>query len=169
MKSLFYAPIPKTVFQAKNKTNELALTARTLEGYNINLKTDNLSISVEQYQELGDELTKLKLTKGSELDIIRNSLLASLETLMATVSLLARYGDLYNKFELSLAQARILDSKEAVEAYLKQIRVSLFPDAVVQVQKVQIRQEYALYIKRYGPPPNGLFNVRLLARIMAEI
>jgi hypothetical protein len=169
MKSLFYAPTSKTVFQAKDKTNELAITARTLEGYNINLKTDNLTITIDQYQQLGDELTKLKLVKGSQLDIIRNALLASLETLMATVGLLARYGNLLTNFEKTLAQARILDSTEAVQAYLKQIRVSLFPDAVVQVQKVQIRQEYALYIKRYGPPPNGLFNVRLLARIMAEI
>ena len=96
-------------------------------------------------------------------------MLTSLETLIATVSLLGRYNNLLTNFETALTQAKILDNVDTINAYLKQIRVSLFPDAVVTVQKVQIRQEYALYIKRYGPPLNGLFNVRLLARIMAEI
>ena len=169
MKSVFYSPGSKTVFQPKNKSNGLAVSAKTLDEYQINLQKDNLTISIEEYQQLGDELINLKLIKGSELDIIRNSMLTSLETLIATVSLLGRYNNLLTNFETALTQAKILDNVDTINAYLKQIRVSLFPDAVVTVQKVQIRQEYALYIKRYGPPLNGLFNVRLLARIMAEI
>jgi len=170
MKSqIFGASLQKSVFRRKEKTAVLAAAAETLEGYLINLKTNELNITLDDYQQLAVLLNQLRSVKGSDFEYIRQTLVTSLETMLATLNLLARYNDLKNRFEAALAQAKILDNVDTTLAYLKQIRVSLFPDAVVVVQKAQIREEYALYVQRYGPPKDGLFDVTLLANIMAEI
>ena len=159
----------KTVFQDKDNLKLLAAAAKTLEGYLSNLKTRHLTITLDEYKELGVQLNHLKSIKGSDFEYIRQTLVSSLETLMAAVGILANYADLLSRYEATLAQAKILDNVDSILAYLKQIKVSLFPDAVVVVQKALIKEEYAIYIQRYGPPKDGVFDVTLLANIMAEI
>jgi hypothetical protein len=159
----------KTSFQRRNKTRMIAAAAQTLYGYLTNLKTNHLNVTVDNYRELGNILNKLKSAKGSDVEYIRMTLVASLESLMATVDLLLKYKDLVEKYKATLAQANILDNVDTILEYLKNIKTTLFPDVVVTVMRAEIRQEYALYIQRYGPPLNGQFDVTLLANIMAEI
>jgi len=66
-------------------------------------------------------------------------------------------------------KASILDSIESILEYLKLVNASPFPDATITVIAAQIRPEYALYIKRYGKPVNGLFDAVLLSNIIAEL
>lgn len=147
----------------------LADAAKTLYGYLTNLKTNHLNVTLDNYRELGVVLNNLKSAKGSDLEYIRLTLVTSLESLMATVDLLVKYKDLIEQYKTAVTQAKILDNVDSILAYLKNIKTALFPDVVVTVMRAEIRQEYALYIQRYGPPKDGVFDVTLLANIMAEI
>ena len=166
---IYKSSLKTTVFRGRDNFKLLANAAKILEGYLSNLKTRHLTITIDDYKELGVQLNRLKSIKGSDFEYIRQTLVSSLETLMAAVALLANYGNLLGRYEATLAQAKILDNVDTILAYLNQIKVSLFPDAVVTTQRALIKEEYALYIQRYGPPVDGVFDVTLLANIMAEI
>lgn len=159
----------KTMFQRTDRARLLADAAKTLYGYLTNLKTNHLNVTIDNYRELGVILNRLKSAKGSDLEYIRLTLVASLENLLASIDLLSKYKDLLAQYKTTLAQAQILDNVDTILEYLKNIKTTLFPEVNVTVMRAEIRQEYIIYIQRYGPPLNGVFDVTLLANIMAEI
>jgi hypothetical protein len=170
MTSRFYdASTPKTVIQSTNKTKLLSRAAKTLSGYLLNLQSSTLSVTTDKYQALGVILQQLKSAKGTDFEYIRTTLVHALETLMALVNLYVSNKDLLTKFDQVVKQAKILDNIQTILAYLKTFSGSLFPDSIVTVTPAVVRQEYAIYLKRYGKPANGVFDVALLANILAEI
>lgn len=170
MKSQFKNAVSrKTVFQPTDRTRLLANAAKTLYGYLTNMKTNHLNVTMDNYRVLGVILNRLNTAKGSDLEYIRLTLVASLENLMASVERESKYKDLLAQYKKTLSQAKILDNVDSILEYLKNIKTSLFPEVVVTVMRAEIRLEYAIYIQRYGAPLNGNFDVTLLANIMAEI
>ena len=170
MKTLFYSgSIRKTVFNPFDRTKLLAETAIVMNEYFIAFRDTQVGISVDQFSKLSTLLFKLKSVKNSNFESIRLALVSAIQLLMMAVENYNKYKNITEILKKVAEKASILDSIESILDYLKMVNASPFPDATITVIAAQIRPEYALYIKRYGRPVNGLFDADLLSNIMAEL
>jgi hypothetical protein len=170
MKTLFYnASIRKTVFNPFDRTKLLAETATVVNEYFVAFRENHVAITVDQFAKLSTILFKLKSAKNTNFERIRLTLVSALQLLMAAIDNYAKYKNVTEILKRVAEKASILDSIESILEYLKMVNASPFPDATITVIAAQIRPEYALYIKRYGKPVNGLFDAVLLSNIIAEL
>jgi hypothetical protein len=169
MKSLFYTPTSKTVFNAYDKYKWMAQVGTTLNKYLVAYTDNNTPITVFQSSDLQFLLNKLKGFKDPNFETVRLVMVNALESLMVQVQLYNQYRSLVTSLDTIAQKASILDSIESILGYLKMIRSSPFPEQTVTVVAATIVPQYAEYVRRYGKPTNGIFDPVLLANIVAEL
>jgi len=125
----------------------------------------------DKYNELAIELLHLAKPSNKIYEQIRSTIAKSLEGLYQGV---LQYIILINtEYELIKAKekASILDDFCKLKEYLENMRESLciLPDREVTIVSASVKPEYLEYIKRYGYPEGGVFEVDRLAEILKSI
>jgi len=125
MKTLFYqTPTRKTVFSPFDRNKLLAEVSTTMKKTFVDFEQTNDMISLEQYTDVSTILFKLKSIKNTNFERIRETLVEALNLLVASINTFRNL----KTAETTLAQitdkASILDSVEAILAYLKVIQMS---------------------------------------------
>jgi hypothetical protein len=77
------------------------------------------------------------------------------------------YGKLAEKLK-EMTQSLITQFSELTEQHSIH-KGAFLAEASVKVPEVNIRYEYIIYVKRYGPPENGVFDENILDAIRKEM
>jgi hypothetical protein len=122
----------------------------------------------DKYNELAVELLHLAKPSNKIYEQIRSTIAKSLEGLYQGV---LQYILLINtEYELIKAKekASILDDFCKLKEYLENMRESLciLPDREVSIVYASVKPEYLEYIKRYGYPEGGVFEMDKLGEII---
>ena len=128
-----------------------------------------LILTNTEYASLATQLINLK-QNDPVYEQLRFTIARSLEGLYQGV---LQYIVLINtqyKLIKETERASILDDMKKLMEYLKKMKESLciLPDSEITVVKVSIKPEYAEYIKLYGYPEGGVFEIDKLAYILAD-
>ena len=135
----------------------------------------NENLTRTTYYNLSLQLLEIKQNASifPEYENIRLSIVRSLEGLQQAMIL---YNTLQStEIELRMCKARccILDNMTELTNYIKSLSgsVSIFQDVTVTAIAATIKPEIAIYIKLYGYPPGGVFDMERLANAisLAEI
>ena len=135
----------------------------------------NENLTRTTYYNLSLQLLEIKQNASifPEYENIRISIVRSLEGLQQAMIL---YNTLQStEIELRMCKARcsILDNMTELTNYIKSLSgsVSIFQDVTVTAIAATIKPEIAIYIKLYGYPPGGVFDMERLANAisLAEI
>jgi hypothetical protein len=100
-----------------------------------------------------------------EYENIRTSITRGLEGMKRGINLYYENKTLANELEISLQKSSILDDIELLKQYLLERgnTINLFPDIEVTSFAATLKPEISIYIKLYGFPPEGIFEVDKLA------
>ena len=173
--SFFNIPMPPTVFIQATATQYYSILANTITTIDSlihdytqgNFQAVAQFLTMDKYNSLALSLNSLQVSnvQYADYETIRLTILHSLEGLMQAVN---QYTTLENTAaELVKAQqlASILTDSTKLKAYLEQLKGSrsLFPDSEITITKATLKPQYAEYIKRYGYPPSGIFDMDKLA------
>lgn len=140
-----------------------------------NFEYVNENLTRTTYYNLSLQLLEIKQNASifPEYENIRLSIVRSLEGLQQAMIL---YNTLQStEIELRMCKARcsILDNMTELTNYIKSLSgsVSIFQDVTVTAIAATIKPEIAIYIKLYGYPPGGVFDMERLANAisLAEI
>jgi len=140
-----------------------------------NFEYVNQNLTRTTYYNLSLQLLEIKQNASifPEYENIRLSIVRSLEGLQQAMIL---YNTLQStEIELQMCKARcsILDNMTELTNYIKSLSgsVSIFQDVTVTAIAATIKPEIAIYIKLYGYPPGGVFDMERLANAisLAEI
>jgi len=140
-----------------------------------NFEYVNENLTRTTYYNLSLQLLEIKQNASifPEYENIRTSIVRSLEGLQQAMIL---YNTLQSaEIELRMCKARacILDNMTELNNYIKSLSgsVSIFQDVTVTAIAATIKPEISIYIKLYGYPPGGVFDMEKLANAisLAEI
>ena len=83
----------------------------------------------------------------------------------------AKLVDTEIKLERAKDYENILKSPERLKDYIEKLkgRRQLFPDMEVQIITATVKPEYAQYIRRFGFPEGGVFEMDKLAMVLKEL
>lgn len=120
------------------------------------------------YQYLSVKLSKITYIDYPIYEQLRRSIRYSLEGLYKSI-------DQYNKLtstetilKTTKEKADILDDMAKLKQYITGLKkqVSVFPDMNITIIRAEIKQEYAEYIRLYGYPQGGIFDMDKLGEIL---
>ncbi len=102
---------------------------------------------------------------------LRQMLIASLQGLKQATVQYATMIDLENQLESCQEYQNILYDPTKLQDFLNSLKrsVRIFPDVTVQAIRAEVKQEYLEYIKLYGYPPGGIFEMDKLAPILKQL
>ena len=115
-----------------------------------------------------------RLTQDSQnfpdYEIIRTTLNNSLKGLLQSVNQYITLQNTQSELAVSKEKAAILTDMKLLQEYLNDLKntTTALPSSNVTVVAAQIKHEYALYIKLYGYPTNGIFDIDKLAYCIYE-
>ncbi len=123
------------------------------------------------YQYLSVKLSKLAYVDYPIYEQLRKSIRYSLEGLYKAVE---QYGILVNCENVCdkiKEKASILDDMQKLKEYINSLKkqVTLFPDMNITIIRAEIKPEYAEYIKLYGYPAGGIFDMDKLGAILISM
>ena len=131
----------------------------------------NENLTRTTYYNLSLQLLEIKQNASifPEYENIRISIVRALEGLQQAMIL---YNTLQStEIELRMCKARcsILDNMTELTNYIKSLSgsVSIFQDVTVTAIAATIKPEIAIYIKLYGYPPGGVFDMERLANAIS--
>jgi hypothetical protein len=125
-------------------------------------------LTLRYYQFLSVKLSQITFTDYPIYEQLRLSTKYSLQGLYKGIQ---QYNVLVNT-QRNLAtmteKASILDDMTKLKNYISSLKknVALFPDMNITVARATIKQEYAEYIRLYGYPSNGIFDMDKLGLIL---
>ena len=125
----------------------------------------------DKYNSLSVQLNKLQKPQNKTYENLRLMIQASMQGLYKAIQ---QYSLLINtQYELitQTNKANVLNSIESIKQYIKSIKktIQIFPNAEITAISAKIRPEYAQYIKLYGYPQSGVFDMTLLAAIITSL
>ena len=115
-----------------------------------------------------------RLTQDSQnfpdYEIIRTTLNNSLKGLLQSVNQYITLQNTQSELAVTKEKAAILTDMKLLQEYLNDLKntTTALPSSNVTVVAAQIKSEYALYIKLYGYPTNGIFDIDKLAYCIYE-
>lgn len=125
------------------------------------------------YQKMSLDLLGLAANpqKFANYENLRLANTSALEGLYQSVLVHAKLVDTEAKLEKAKDYERILNDPKRLEEYIKMLRgrSNLFPDTNIQVISATVKPEYAQYIKRFGFPAGGVFEMDKLAMAMRDL
>jgi hypothetical protein len=125
-------------------------------------------LTLRYYQFLSVKLAQITFTDYPIYEQLRLSTKYSLQGLYKGIQ---QYNVLVNT-QKNLAtvteKASILDDMTKLKNYISSLKknVALFPDMNITVARATIKEEYAEYIRLYGYPSNGIFDMDKLGLIL---
>jgi hypothetical protein len=124
--------------------------------------------TLEFYNNLSIELNNIKYEKDKNYEIIRNTVLLSLQGLWQCMN------QYYNILFLTTENnyySNILNNKDNLNKYVKSLlnEKTLFPDQTINTVAVTMKPEYIAYVKLYGFPEGGVFDSDKLAQILLNL
>ena len=123
------------------------------------------------YQYLSVKLSKITYIDYPIYEQLRRSIRYSLEGLYKSI-------DQYNKLtstetilKTTKEKADILDDMTKLKQYITGLKkqVSVFPDMNITIIRAEIKQEYVEYIRLYGYPQGGIFDMDKLGAILIRM
>ena len=106
-----------------------------------------------------------KASNAAEYETLRLSVVSLLQLLMRADLDFAMLQSVNYALAQANEKAAILDNREALLQYISTFGSSIFTPINITPLQVQLKPEYAYYLRVYGKPPNGVFNSDLLAQI----
>lgn len=102
---------------------------------------------------------------------IRTTINYSLEGLLQTVNQYVLLVNIQTQLEQTQKRANILNDMKLLKEYLDSLKGArtLFPATTVTSIAAEIKPEYSLYIKLYGYPANGIFDIDKLAECIRTV
>lgn len=109
--------------------------------------------------------------KFSNYENLRLANTSALSGLYQSILQHAKLVDTEMKLERAKDYENILKSPERLKDYIEKLkgRRQLFPDMEVQIISATVKPEYAQYIRRFGFPEGGVFEMDKLAMVLKEL
>ena len=124
-------------------------------------------LTLAKYNQLGLIFNGLQknANKYGDYEKLRVNIVRTIQGLMQTIQLYLKLGNTQNALITSQASASILTDMTKLQEYLETLKGSrqLFPDSNITVIAATIKPQYSEYIKRFGYPASGIFEVDKLA------
>lgn len=104
-------------------------------------------------------------TKYGDYEKLRVNIVRTIQGLMQTIQLYLKLGNMQNELTACQATASILTDMAKLQDYIETLKGSrqLFPDSNITVISATIKPQYSEYIKRFGYPASGIFEVDKLS------
>ena len=120
-------------------------------------------LTLAKYNQLGLIFNGLQknANKYGDYEKLRVNIVKTIQGLMQTIQLYLKLGNTQNALITSQASASILTDMTKLQEYLETLKGSrqLFPDSNITVIAATIKPQYSEYIKRFGYPASGIFEV----------
>ena len=158
-----------------NKLSVYVRTIRTLlsEYAKGNFYTVANILTDTVYKKMSQDLLGLAANpqKFADYENLRLANTAALEGLYQSIIQHSNLVDTEVKLEKAKEFELILKDPERLKEYIKMLqgRTSLFKDSTVQIKPATLKPEYAQYIKRFGFPEGGVFEMDKLAMAMNDL
>jgi hypothetical protein len=125
------------------------------------------------YQELSVKLLNIRNLRCDfkDYETIRRATTHALGGLYQSILQYSRINNLTTMFENCKERSSILTDPEKLKEYINSLNKSrkIFPDSTVQIIAAKIKPEYLEYIKLYGYPPGGVFDMDKLGEIIKRL
>ena len=149
-------------------SDSISLISNIFYQYSLgNFKQVTTILTMQQYNALSQTLYLLKKSSSSYpyYENIRQTFLRCLAGILQSVNQYGILTNTKNQLAAALKKASILDDLNALRNYVKSLKGSttIFPSATVQTIAAQITPEYSYYIKVWGYPKGGIFEMDKLA------
>jgi hypothetical protein len=136
-----------------------------------NFKQVSTILNRKYYQYLSVKLANITYIDYPIYEQLRQSIKKSLQGLYKAIE---QYNVLANTKEILKTiqeRASILDDMQKLRDYVNNLKknVSIFPEMNVTIIRAEIKPEYAEYIKLYGYPQGGIFDMDRLADILINM
>ena len=136
-----------------------------------NFKQVSTILNRKYYQYLSVKLANITYIDYPIYEQLRQSIKKSLQGLYKAIE---QYNVLANTKEIlktTQERASILDDMQKLRDYVNNLKknVSIFPEMNVTIIRAEIKPEYAEYIKLYGYPQGGIFDMDRLADILINM
>jgi len=128
-------------------------------------------LNLKTYETISIELTKLSASsiKYPKYEQLRQNYAYAIAGLYQSLLQNLRINELQNRLNSALDKASILDNPERLKEYIKSFKSAIFPDTSITIIKATIKPQYAEYIKLYGMPSGGVFDLNKLGEIMLRL
>lgn len=125
------------------------------------------------YQQMSVDLANLALDPQQYpyYEELRSTITSALEGLYQSILQYASMVNLQSQLDICNEYEAILHDPERLQEYLASMRKThrLFPDVTVQIVRADVKQEYLEYIKLYGYPLGGIFEMDKLGEILKQL
>ena len=155
--------------------HQLSLAIETLNNLLLNFALGNFeyvaaNLTMKTYNTLSILMNSLQQNANlyPDYENIRSSINYSLEGLLQSVTQYITLNNTQVQLVDSQKKASILTDMVKLQEYLNSLKGArtLFPSTSVTTLAAKIKPEYAMYIKLYGYPANGVFDIDKLAIII---
>jgi len=127
----------------------------------------NTNLTSATYYNLSTKLLAIQqnATLYPDYENIRLSITNSLQGLQQAMTLYNSLQSAESQLAMTKARAGILDNMDQLRAYISSLggAMSIFQDVTVTSVAAALKPEIAIYIKLYGYPPGGVFEMDKLA------
>jgi hypothetical protein len=136
-----------------------------------NFKQVSTILNRRYFQYLSIKLSNITYIDYPIYEQLRQSIKKSLQGLYKAIE---QYNVLTNTREIlktTQERAAILDDMQKLRDYVNNLKknVSIFPEMNVTIIRAEIKPEYAEYIRLYGYPQGGIFDMDRLAEILINM
>lgn len=156
-----------------NYLAKITLTINILLIYFSNAQYQELSLlfTIDLYNKLSVELNNIKYEEDINYENIRKSILLSIQGLQQTKTLYTNLVSLEQNNQWLMEQNSILHDRTKLNKYIQELlsEKSLFPPQSFTLIAATLRPEYAEYVRLYGFPESGIFDMEKLAVILQNI
>jgi len=125
-------------------------------------------LTLRYYQYLSVKLSQIIFTDYPIYEQLRLSTKYSLQGLYKGIQQYNVLKSTQTNLQIMTEKASILDDMTKLKNYISSLKknVALFPDMNITVARATIKEEYAEYIRLYGYPSNGIFDMDKLGLIL---
>jgi hypothetical protein len=155
---------------------ELSDYSKTLQNLLFNYSIGNFKyvssvLTIQYYQELSIQISRIAYSDYPIYEQLRKSIKYSLQGLYKAMNENVILKDTKIKLKNMTDKASILNDNERLKDYINGLKGStyLFPDLIIKAPLAIIKREYVEYIKLYGYPVGGVFDMDRLATILINI
>ena len=129
------------------------------------------TLNRKYYQYLSVKLSKISYIDYPIYEQLRRSIKYSLEGLFKSVEQYNRLLNTEGILKSTKERADILDDMVKLKEYINGLKKqsTIFPDMNITIIKAEIKPEYAEYIKLYGFPEGGIFDMDKLGAILISM
>ena len=164
-----------TTLKLENTLKRIILELIQWIGYYLSGDLERLTneLTLEKYNTYSRMLFTLKKGNGTDEELVRNSITATLSTLFAAKSIYEDCQTMEKNNKALKEKVEILEDMDKLREYLevlrKQANTDVFGTHDVSTVSASVKQEYIMYIREHGYPNNGVFDPDLLGMYALKV